>query len=227
MTVPAGTRVNCRSGCGPGKAIRRVEGLVVLTLLVTAPLAAGPLERLEELGRALRSRPVWTASYTQEYIAAGMTQGTFETGRVWVAWPDRARFETGDPPVRMMGLAGRQVRLVDLEVPSCDEELLDDEQWARIPLAAVLDPHEALERFTVLESGDDGIALVPREIGGVSRVVVVLGTGSLPARVTVIDPQGAVNRLDFEAWTEAAGPPGGGWLPAAPEGVECIVPGGG
>jgi len=45
----------------------------------------------------------------------------------------------------------------------------------------------------------------------------------LPAEVTVIDPQGASNRLRFGDWTAVEGPPGGAWLPQPPPGVECVT----
>jgi hypothetical protein len=120
-----------------------------------------------------------------------------------------------------MGLDGRLVRLVDLDLPSCEEHQLDDDEWARIPLAAVLDPQSAVDRFTVLELGDRGFALAPRRPGGVARVEVVLRPDNLPLEVVVIDPQGATNRLEFGVWTALAQPPQGGWLPLAPAGVQC------
>jgi hypothetical protein len=122
----------------------------------------------------------------------------------------------------MMGLEGRLVRLVDAGVPSCDEHRLDDDEWARVPLAAVLDPRGAVDRFTVLEHGDHGFVLVPREPGGVDRVEVVLGEDDLPDEVVVIDPQGATNRLRFADWYGAVGPPDGSWLPEPPPGLECV-----
>jgi hypothetical protein len=123
----------------------------------------------------------------------------------------------------MMGLEGRLVRLVDLEVPSCDEHQLDDDEWVRVPLAAVLDPQRAVDRFTVLELGARGFTLVPREPGGVDRVEVVLGENDLPNEVVVVDPQGATNRLRFSAWRPAKGPLDGSWLPKPPTGLVCIA----
>jgi hypothetical protein len=122
----------------------------------------------------------------------------------------------------MMGLDGRLVRLVDLTSPSCDEHLLGDDEWARIPLAAVLDPRGAIERFSVLERGSRGFILIPYEPGGVDRVEVSLGDDNLPAEVVVVDPQGATNRLEFTAWRPTSGPPDGGWLPQPPPGLECV-----
>jgi hypothetical protein len=176
---------------------------------------------LEALGSALRGDPAWRAGYQQEYVAAGMGAGESATGVVVVAWPDRALFRTTDPPTQMMGLDGRKVRLVDLTVPSCDEHILDGDEWARVPLAAVLDPRGAVDRFTVLEHGTQGFVLIPREPGGVERVEVMLGKDDLPAEVVVVDPQGAINRLYFTAWQPADGPPDGRWLPEPPPGLEC------
>jgi len=181
------------------------------------------MEALEELGTALRSAPAWHGKYSQEYISAGMSAGEVIAGEVLAAWPDRALFRTGDPTTQLMGIDGRIVRLVDLSVPSCDEHLLDDDEWARIPLAAVLDPRSALDHFAVLEHGGHGFALVPREPGGVARVEVVLNAANLPQEVVVIDPQGATNRLVFTNWRSSDGPPGGSWLPEPPPGLDCVV----
>ncbi len=177
---------------------------------------------LTALGGALQKADAWRADYTQEYIAAGMSAGEVVAGVVTVAWPDRALFLTGDPVTQMMGLQGRTVRLVDLEGPSCDEHLLGDDEWARVPLAAVLDPSSAVEHFAVLDH-EGGFTLVPREAGGVDRVEVELNADSLPLEVMIIDPQGATNRLIFTEWTAADAPSGGRWLPTAPAGLECIT----
>jgi hypothetical protein len=141
---------------------------------------------------------------------------------VWVAWPDRAQFRAGRPEVRRLGLEGRVVRLVDYEVASCDDHTLTEDEWARIPLAPILDPSAALDRFTVIDTEGPGFALVPRDPGGVARLEVELGPDRLPARVVILDPQGAANRLDFRDWRPAAEPPDGGWLPEPPDGVECV-----
>ena len=191
-------------------------------LAASAAAGSGGMDALQQLGGALRSAPAWHGEYTQEYISAGMSSGEVLVGEVLAAWPDRALFRTGDPTSQLMGLDGRVVRLVDPSVPSCDEHLLDDDEWARIPLAAVLDPHSALDHFTVLEHGEHGFALVPREPGGVARLEVVLNDANLPQEVVVIDPQGATNRLRFTSWRSSDGPPGGSWLPEAPPGLDCI-----
>ncbi len=166
---------------------------------------------------------MWRASYHQEYVAAGMTSGELEDGTVWIAWPDRAQFRGGDPVVRVMGLDGRTVRLLDLEATSCDDHTLDEDEWARIPLAAVLDPQRAVDRFAIIARGAGGIALEPREPGGVARVEVAVGGDGMPAEVVVIDPQGAVNRLRFEGWSADIEPPQGNWLPRPPHGLDCIA----
>ena len=198
-----------------------------LAAIVIGALAAaaggGGMDALEELGAALRNAPAWHSEYRQEYISAGMSAGEVIDGEVLAAWPDRALFHTVDPTTQLMGLDGRVVRLVDLSVPSCDEHLLDDDEWARIPLAAVLNPQSALDHFAVLERGEDGFSLVPREPGGVARVEVALNDEKLPREVVVIDPQGATNRLVFTDWQSSDGPPDGSWLPDAPPGLDCVV----
>ena len=199
-----------------------VAAAVIGALAATVAAGSGGMEALEELGGALRSAPAWHGEYRQEYISAGMSSGEVLDGTVLAAWPDRALFHTGDPTTQLMGLDGRVVRLVDLSVPSCDEHLLDDDEWARIPLAAVLDPHGALDHFTVLGHGEHGFALVPREPGGVARLEVVLNDANLPQEVVVIDPQGATNRLVFTNWRSSDGPPRGSWLPDPPPGLDCV-----
>jgi hypothetical protein len=202
---------------------------LIAAVAVAVAFAAGAaaqdsgMAALEALNSALRAETAWQADYSQEYVAAGMGAGDEVSGVVAVGWPDRALFRAVDPSIQMMGLEGRLVRLVDLEVPSCDEHQLDDEEWARVPLAAVLDPRGAVDRFTVLEHGERGFILVPREPGGVDRVEVILGEYNLPDEVVVVDPQGATNRLQFTAWRPADGPPDGSWLPEPPAGLECIT----
>ena len=181
------------------------------------------MSALEALNSALRDEPAWRAEYTQEYVAAGMGAGDVVSGVVVVAFPDRALFRAVEPPGQMMGLEGRLVRLVDLEIPSCDDHHLDADEWARVPLAAVLDPRGAVDQFTVLDFGGKGFTLLPREPGGVDRVEVVLGEGDLPDELVVVDPQGATNRFRFTAWQSVDGPPDGQWLPSPPPGLECIA----
>jgi hypothetical protein len=203
-----------------------ILGFAVVVSIVFGQLAVAQdpgMLTLETLGGALRGAVAWQADYRQEYIAAGMSSGEKVAGVVVVSWPDRALFRAGDPPTQMMGLDGPVVRLVDSRAPSCDEHVLDADEWARVPLAAVLDPRGAVDRFTVLQHGDRGFVLVPREPGGVDRVEVVLGDGDLPEEVTVVDPQGATNRLRFTDWRESDGPPDGAWLPAPPPGLTCIT----
>jgi len=195
---------------------------ILLCFVSAAHAQQTAMVHLEALGRSLKSQPGWTAEYHQEYLSVGLTIPEVTDGVVWVAWPDQAHFRFGRPEVRRLGLDGRMVRLVDFDLPSCDDHLLSDDEWARIPLAPVLDPNAALDRFTVIDFSGAGFVLVPREPGGVARLEVELGPDGLPARVTIVDPQGAVNRLDFRDWRPALDSPDGGWLPSPPDGVECV-----
>ena len=204
-------------------------GFPALVVAISTMVAVGAsaqdfgMASIQALSAALRAAPAWKAEYRQDYIAAGMTAGEEILGEVTVAWPDRALFRAGTPVQQMMGLEGRMVRLVDLEVASCDDHRLDDDEWARVPLAAVLDPAGSVDHFSVLGRGEHGFTLVPREPGGVDRVEVALGPDNLPAVVIVVDPQGATNRLDFSDWRPAHGPVDGSWLPNPPPGLECIA----
>ena len=131
-------------------------GVVVLWCSASVvPAADVGLDRLEALNRALASEAAWQADYEQEYIPAGMSMGETAVGQVWLAWPDRALFHTGEPPFRLMGLQGRTVRLVDVQDETCDEHELSDREWGRVPLAAVLDPRGALVHFNIVERSDD------------------------------------------------------------------------
>jgi hypothetical protein len=206
------------------KALHMLAAIVVAAAVIPDLGAQGSgMAAMEALKSALRTEAAWQAEYTQEYVAAGMRSGDELSGVVVVSWPDRALFRTVDPSIQMMGLEGRLIRLVDLDVPSCDEHRLDDDEWARVPLAAVLDPGGAVDRFTVLEHGERGFVLVPHEPGGVDRVEVVLGEDGMPDEVVVVDPQGATNRLQFGPWRPSDGPPDEQWLPEPPAGLECIT----
>ncbi len=204
---------------------RRIVGaaLAVSAICGSAFSQEQGMVALAALGDALRKAEAWRADYSQEYIAAGMTAGEEVAGVVTVAWPDRALFRTGDPVTQMMGLEGRTVRLVDLEVPSCDQHLLGDDEWARVPLAAVLDPAGAVAHFAVLGDDRNGFILVPLEPGGVDRVEVTLDDRALPVEVRIIDPQGAINQLNFSSWTAGSAPPEDRWLPDPPSGLECVA----
>jgi hypothetical protein len=209
------------------KAMNRTVHVVValgITVASASSAEAQPagMVALEALNSALRAESAWQAEYRQEYVAAGMTAGEEVSGVVVVGWPDRALFRALDPSHQMMGLEGRLVRLIDLQVPSCDQHRLDDDEWARVPLAAVLDPRGAVDRFTVLALGERGFILIPHEPGGVDRVEVSLGTDNLPEEVVIVDPQGATNRLTFTGWRPAHGPPNGAWLPEPPAGLVCV-----
>jgi len=209
------------------KRLHRVAATVGWVVLCGAiPItgaADSAVDRLESLRRALANESAWQADFDQEYTPVGMTIGEEAAGRVWLAWPDRALFHTGDPPFRLMGLQGRTVRLVDLNDATCDERTLSDREWERVPLAAVLDPRGALVHFNLVDTSDSGIVLIPKEPGGVDRVEVLLGADDLPTEVSIWDPQGAVNRLSFAAWKAAKEPPDGAWLPAPPANVECAT----
>jgi hypothetical protein len=89
----------------------------------------------------------------------------------------------------------------------------------------VLDPAAAVEHFTVVRHGDPGFALIPHEVGGVQRVEVVLDADGLPAEVTIVDPQGAINHLRFTDWQPVTPSAAESWLPDPPPGVECVTDG--
>ena len=208
--------------------IRKVLACVlsIAAFSVTVGTAADrdpSMERLHALGTALQTRGTWRADFTQEYLPPGMTLGEELVGRIWLSWPDKVLFATGRPVVRWMGLKGRLIRLLDFENSSCDDHLLTDEEWERVPLIAVLDPRSALEQFSVVAEVDRGLILIPHERGGVARVEITTGEDGLPNQVVVTDPQGATNSFVFSDWEAASGPPDGTWLPAPPDGISCVA----
>ncbi len=190
--------------------------------IATAQSADPALDRLQNLGTMLKTRGVWTADYSQEYIPSGMTIGEIVEGEVWVSWPDHALFASGEPVLRWMGLSGLDVRLLDLENQTCDDHFLTVEEWERIPLVAILEPGRATDRFRVEATGERGLSLTPREPAGVDKVTIEIGDDGLPRTVVVHDPQGATSSFDFKDWQPAEAPPEGNWLPAPPEGIDCV-----
>jgi hypothetical protein len=211
----------------PGRASRTILSSALLAaLLMLAGGVAGQdrgLDRLEALGRTLRSQPLWQTTYDQVYLAAESRLPDEASGQVWVAWPDHALFRYTEPTGRAMGLDGRTVRLLDLATPSCDDHLLNDVEWAKIPLAAVLDPQAAVDHFAIVEKGERGVVLIPRDEGGIARVELTLGDDHMPIEVVVIDPLGATNTLVFGSWNPAKKVPGGAWLPEPPKGLDCVA----
>lgn len=213
----------------------RVRASILVMALVAAVAwtarcrAAGPasdragLQMLAELGTRLKTRTVWTAAYRQTFIPVGMASGEEVNGRIWIGWPDRALFKSGDPVNRIMGLAGRRVRLVDLADSSCEDHTLTDDEWQRIPLVAVLDPTAALKHFAVTVDADHRLVLAPIRVGGVRRVELEMGDDGMPAEVVVLDPQGAVNRFTFRSWHGGDRGPAGGWIPAPPRDIPCTA----
>ena len=166
---------------------------------------------------------MWTATYQQDYIAAGMTAGERASGTVWIGWPDRALFRSRGAGLRIMGLEGRHVRLLDFESHTCDDHVLTTEEWQRLPLATILDPGSATSRFAVTLGGDHRLVLYPLHPGGIARVEMTLAQDHLPSSVVIVDPQGAINRFWFHGWKKRPAPPPNGWLPSPPPGLVCTA----
>jgi len=202
----------------------RFLAVIFMTLVASTafPDSGGPVSILEELGALLKSREAWKASYVQEYIPAGMDLGEEVSGELRIAWPDHALFLQKEPEKRSMGLEGRRLRLVDFEALSCDEHILSEEEWQRVPLIAVLDTRQALEHFSILKGDSGAILLLPHEKGGVERVELSLGPKGLPGTLIIRDPQGAISTFHFTGWKAVKKPAGESWLPEPPEGVGCV-----
>jgi len=198
--------------------------MIALLCLQALPLSAAPsgaLESLEGLAQTLRAHAVWQARYSQEYVPAGMEIGEEVSGHLWLSWPDRLLFVQEEPEERSMGFEGRKLRLVDPGAGSCDEHMMTEEEWERIPLVAILETQKAVQHFSILEE-KGVITLVPRERGGVERVELKLDARGLPDELLILDPQGAASRFSFSDWKAVQELPAGRWLPDPPEGVVCI-----
>lgn len=203
--------------------MRRMLTAAVLVAAAATTIGADDdpaIERLTALGEAMRSQPVLSSEYVQVNLPAGMSLGDEVRGRVWVSWPDRALFVWGDPEVGQMGLDGRRTRVLDRETGTCDDHHLTEEEWQQVPLAAVLEPAAAMDRFVVIARDHGGFDLIPRESGGVDRIEVELDGESFPTRLVITNPQGGTNTFEFGGW-KVADAPRQGWLPDPPRGVEC------
>ncbi len=201
--------------------MRKLFFLGCLTAFALFAQDRPPLEKLESLSGKLQSHEMWQARYDQEYIPAGMDLGEEVSGSLWLAWPDRLLFIQEEPEKRSMGFEGRKLRLVDPGAGSCDEHLLTEEEWERIPLVAILDTGQAVRQFSILDQ-EGVITLLPHEKGGVDRVELKIGSDGLPRELIITDPQGATSRFNFSKWKPAMEIPGGKWLPDPPEGIECV-----
>lgn len=84
------------------KPVRIVARLLVLAALLLAPtLALRALDADAVLAGWFASQTnlhTWSAEFTQTRTLKALSQPLQTTGRIWVALPDRFRWEVGDPP---------------------------------------------------------------------------------------------------------------------------------
>ena len=194
--------------------------LGVLVAVCSAVADDDSLGKLVALRAALQAEAVWQVPFTQEYVPAGFSEGDRVTGQLWLQWPDRMLFVSGEPPVQWLGLHGRQVRLLDLDAETCEDHRLSDQEWERIPLVAVLDPQRAVELFSITAGADGEIVLLPSGRSDLERLQLAVAENGLPLELVVHDGQGSVNRFLFEGWEAAESSVE--WIPQPPDGVACF-----
>jgi outer membrane lipoprotein-sorting protein len=189
---------------------------------VILALAAVPPPSLERLAAALRGAPAWHAAFVQTYTPEGFDQGTSDKGSLTLVPPDELRFDYASPGERVFAVDGAVARLVDRKRGSCEAVRLDRGTWARLPLAAVLDPGAAAHAFTI-ESTGDGLRLIPHEPGpDLAEITVMLDGAGLPATVAVKDGAGNINQFEFTHWRTEKLPPNTLFRPALPGSPPCL-----
>jgi len=172
--------------------------MTLLTLLLLlAP--AGPT-RLDDVAKALRSSPAWQVRFVQTYLPAGFESGASDEGDLFVAVPDRLRFDYRGESPRVFAVDGLVAREVDAAAATCRAFRLDRGTWSRLPLAAILDPGGADAAF-VVEAGTTGVRLVPRVANpDLAAVLITVSADGLPSEIVVEDPAGNRNRFRLRDW---------------------------
>ncbi len=205
--------------------MRTVQAIVVAAVTIgVLPVSVcaedDAMAALVDVREALRSVATWKVPFEQEYIPAGFTEGDRTSGQLWLQWPDRMLFVSGSPPVQWLGLEGRRTRLLDLDAGTCEDHVLTDEEWERIPLVAVLDPQRAVELFTIMQGPAGEIVLLPRQRSDLERIELTARDNGLPAQLKIHDGQGSVNIFEFQTWSAADSEVS--WIPEAPDNVSCF-----
>ena len=161
--------------------------MAMVAIVLLAAAAAGAAPRLEQLAAALRGSRAWRADFVQTYIPQGFDQGTSEAGALTLVPPAELRFDYIAGGGRVFAVDGTVSRLVDAANGSCDAARLDRGSWARLPLAAVLDPGAAERAFAVTGS-DHQLQLVPHEpTPDLALVTITLDDALMPRKVLVRD----------------------------------------
>ncbi len=195
---------------------------VLLIGMAWAVAATAGAADLESVAAAVAARPAWSARFVQVYVPAGFDSGTEDHGTLLLAPPDRVRF---DYPERVFAVDGAVATMVDRAAGSCETFRLDETNWGRLPLSALLDPGAALGFFAV-EPLDDGLRLTPHEpTPDLAAIDIVVGDGDMPAEVTVEDEAGNRNRFRFSQWAAASPPAADAFRPVLP-GIPCAAGGG-
>ncbi|MFI5142894.1 MAG: outer membrane lipoprotein carrier protein LolA [Thermoanaerobaculales bacterium] len=194
----------------------------MLATIILAAVAAGTPTSLEQLAAALRASRAWRAEFVQTYTPQGFDHGTSEPGILTVVPPAKVRFDYTASGGRVFAVDGSISRLVDVGNGSCEAIRLDRGTWAKLPLAAVLDPAAAGRTF-VIEAKDHTLRLVPREpTADLAEVTITLDDDRLPRAVLVQDTAGNRNRFSFTRWQTTSEPPAKLFAPSLPGSPPCL-----
>lgn len=190
-------------------------------LLAVAVSTSGGTDALDRLAGALRGAAAWQARFVQRYVPEGLQTGTTEGGTLTLVAPSSLRFDYAGASPRTFATDGTVARLVDQRAGTCDAVRLDAGTWARLPLAAVLDPGAARRAFLVDSSGAT-LHLVPRDpTPELAELTVTLGPDSLPSEVTVRDSSANLNTFTLSGWRAVRKPPAKSFTPALPGSPPC------
>ena len=195
---------------------------IVMLAAVAAGAPAGKAPSLDHLAAALRSSHAWRADFVQTYTPVGFEQGTSEPGVLTLVPPAKLRFDYATGGGRSFAVDGTISRLVDAKSGSCDAMRLDRGSWARLPLAAVLDPGAAEHTFAIEGSGEK-LRLVPREpIPDLASVTITLDRAGMPQAVLVLDSSGDRNKFQFTHWQPTREPAAAFFAPSLPGSPPCL-----
>ena len=193
----------------------------MLAIILLAAVAAAPPPSLERLAAVLHGSHAWRADFVQTYIPQGFDQGTSETGVLTLVPPAELRFDYTAGAGRVFAVDGTVSRLVDAANGTCDAVRLDRGSWARLPLAALLDPGAAERAFAVTGS-DHHLQLVPHEpTPDLALATITLDGAPMPRTILVRDGGGNRNEFAFSHWRPAADPGASFFAPSLPGSPPC------
>jgi outer membrane lipoprotein-sorting protein len=193
----------------------------MMALALLLALSSQAPAQLERLAAALRGAAAWQADFVQSYTPAGFAAATVDRGTVIVAAPARLRFDYSTGSRRAFAVDAVVARLVDFTGGTCDAVRLDEGAWARLPLAAILDPSSAERAFAVAAVGRT-LTLTPRQpTADLSELAVTVDDKDMPVLVAVTDASGNRNEFALSHWRAAAALPDAAFRPGLPGEAPC------